>query len=152
MWPQFLVFVCIGALLIAYAVTAALFYRKSRKWVCKQGQVVSTDLEEFPGVGRFTRYSIWRPRIHYSYETDKVQKFDSKLALDKHSYEFVNKGAAQKFLEQYPKHRSVPVYLSANGDAVLLNDIDWPRKSHYLAIGLAGVLIATLGLALAVLF
>lgn len=137
-------------MLTAYAFISVTLVRKSRKWHCVTGLVISTEIEKLEVVGAL--YSLWRPRVHYSYEVNGLQKIDSRLALDNSSYKFNTKSQAQLFIAKYPKDMVVQVYLSAQGSAVLLNDIDWPRKSHYLAVGLAGVIITALGLFLALIF
>ena len=73
---------------------------------------------------------------------------DSRLTLDNSSHTFDQINQAHLFLAEYPKGKVVPLYVSNCGAVVLLNDIDWPRRSHYLAIGLAGLLILVFGLML----
>ena len=149
MWPSVLIFVCVGLLLIGYAAISAVSARKSREWISVTGQVISCEIEELEVIG--ARYSLWRPCIHYSYEFEGHRKTSSKLALDNLSHRFEARGKAQKFLEKYPKDKILSVYLSSDGDAVLINDIDWPRKSHYLAIGLAGLIVLASGMAFALI-
>ncbi len=145
-----LTFACVGLLLIGYAVISTLFIRRSRTWVRVEGQIQSSDIEEVEVIA--AHYSLWRPSVHYSYGVGGQIKTGSKLTLDKLSHRFTSKSDVQKFLAQYPNHAAVPIYVSASGDAVLLSDIDRPRKSHYFTVGSAGGLILILGLALGFIF
>jgi Protein of unknown function (DUF3592) len=147
MLPSIFIFTFIGILLIAYAVVAATLARRARNWGSVNGKIVATTVTEFAVIGAY--YSLWRPCIQYSYEINGITKLDTKLSLDEHSHKFGDKREAQKFLSQYPEHKVVQIYHSANGDVTLLNDINWARKSHYLAVGIAGTLILFSGLILA---
>ena len=113
-------------------------------WSRTDAQILKSQIDRIQidiGEGSVTGY---QPRITFEYEFNGQRTQSSNLCPDPRAYEFDDYVKAQKFLQSYETGNTVRVFVSGNNNAVLLNEFDWHRKSHYFAVFLSGILIAAI--------
>jgi hypothetical protein len=119
-------------------------YRRPAGWPKRPARVVKSWLAEIEidyGEGSIKG---WEPRIVFSYAGSGGPKTGACLSLDEKGFQFHRHGAAQRFLGKYPPGAEVVVHVSPRGEAVLLAEVNWYRKSHFLAWAVLGLLLVAL--------
>lgn len=112
-----------------------------RAWLCEV-DLGPSDGGPIPG---------WQPRVQFAYEVDGERRESSTYCVDPLAFRYASHRKALKQLGQTPAGRAIDAFVSPDGVAVLFTGVDWARKSHYLAVGVSGVLLVACSVALAVI-
>jgi hypothetical protein len=130
--------------LLVYAWQGWRNFRRPAGWTKLPARVVKSWLAEIEidiGEGSIKG---WEPRIMFSYVGRGGPRTGTQLSLDEKGFQYSNHSAALRFLGRFPPGTEVVAHVPPSGGAVMLVDISWARKSHYLACAVSGFLLAIL--------
>jgi len=151
MHAETLLAAALGVAPIIYAGRGWARFLRPARWPIVRAVITRSNLVEIDidiGEGSIKG---WEPRIQFTYAVGAERRSGSCISLDEKGFQYTNHLSAQRFIARYPVGQDVPLHLSHEGQAALLADVSWNRKSHYLAWGAFGALVFGLAVFLATL-
>jgi hypothetical protein len=131
-----------AAPLLVYACWGWRTYRRPAGWTKRPARVVKSWLAEIEIHGGEVPIPGWEPRIEFSYTGVEGPRTGSRLSLDEKGFQYTSHRQALRFLGRFPPGTEVVAHVSPRGEAVMLADVSWHRKSHYLAWAVLSLLLA----------
>ena len=128
--------------LLAYAVWGWRMFKRPAGWSKLPARVVKSWLAEIEIDSGEGTTKGWEPRIVYSYAGSDGLRTGTRLSLDEKGFQYLNHRHALRFLSRFPPGTEVVAHVPPSGGAVMLADVNWYRKSHYLAWAVLSLLLA----------
>jgi hypothetical protein len=128
--------------LLVYAVWGWRNFRRPAGWTRLPARVVKSWLVEIEIDNGEGTTRGWEPRIVYSYAGSDGPRTGTRLCLDEKGFQYRSHFLALRFLGRFPPGTEVVAHVSSQGDVVMLADVSWDRKSHYLAWAVLSGLLA----------
>lgn len=95
---------------------------------------------------------LYQPQITFSAYVDGQRITSQTLCPDKEAYKYLNRMHAIASANSHPVNSVVRVRLISSGaepELMLTAEMDWHRKSHYIAWAIFAILVCMVGLGLA---
>jgi hypothetical protein len=128
--------------LLAYAVWGWRRFRRPAGWSRFPARVVKSWIAEIEIEGGDGPIKGWEPRIMFTFVGRDGPRTGTQLSLDEKGFQYGNHSAALRFLGRFPPGTEVVAHVPPSGGAVMLADVSWHRKSHYLAWAVLSFLLA----------
>ena len=127
--------------LLVYAWQGWRNFRRPSGWTKVPARVVKSWLAEIEiDVGEGT-VKGWEPKIVYSYTGGAGPRTGNRLSLDEKGFQYRSQRLALRFIGRFPPGTEVVAHVAPHGESVMLADVNWDRKSHYLAWAVLGSLL-----------
>jgi len=139
----------IALALAGYSAWMLSLERRANRWPVVPGRVARSWLAEVDLPGNYGPIPAWRVRVTYAYGGEGAERVGSTLSLDPQAYLYTSHAQALRDLARWPAGAEVAVHVSPQGEPVLAATVNWQRRSHYLAAGVAALLLLAVSGALA---
>jgi len=127
--------------LLAYGIRGWRNFRRPAGWNKLPARVVRSWLAEIEIDNGEGTTRGWEPRIVYSYTGSDGLRSGTRLSLDDKGFQYHSHFLALRFIGRFPPGTEVVAHVPPHGEPVMLADVSWDRKSHYLAWAVLGVLL-----------
>lgn len=134
--------------LAGYSAWMLSLQRRARRWAAVPGRVQRSWLAEVELPGSESRVPAWQVRVTYAYGWKGAERAGSTVSLDPHAYRYTTRAQALRGLARWPAGAPVVVHVSPQGEPVLATGVNWERRSHALAAGVAAFLLLGVSAAL----
>lgn len=139
----------LGLPLIALSAWYWARWRRARGWPRVPATVLRCRLREFTLSGGDGPIPAWQPEVEFRFVHAGQERTGTRLCADERAWIFTSHHRALGAVARFRPGRELQARLAPSGEAVLVDDVDWARKSHYLGVGGGGLLLLAAGLALA---
>ena len=138
--------ILIGFMLILWAIVHTRPYRVAKKWKQVDGVVLSSSIERHLEPAVYANLLFLHPHVKYKYEVDGAQYVGEKVSLEKRN-ELIPGDNTDSYWDKWGPGENVVVYFNplAPSESVLIPYLQSWRKSHYIALIVAGVLLMVVG-------
>lgn len=122
--------------------------RQSQRWTRTTGVIESSTISEYSvAVSKISRQTYFFPEVVFTYTAHGRPFSSTRAALDTRSIWSPDKKFIERMVQQFPPGAEVSVYVRPGKPdvAVIFPGLSAHRRSHYLALLVAGILLAALG-------
>lgn len=122
--------------------------RQSQRWARATGVIESSAIGEYSvAVSEISRRTYFFPEVVFTYTARGRQFSSTRAALDTKSIWSPDRKVIERMMQQISPGTEVSVYVRPGKPdiAVIFPGLSAHRRSHYLALLVAGILLAALG-------
>lgn len=137
-----LVFV-LGAALLFYAIWCWRKVLIARQSPTIDVVILNTEIIEIHNIADGADLIEYQPKVTFSGQLNGAKIVAQQLCPDEEAYKFPSKKHAMAFAQTYPigSVTQARILHLEPPSLILTSEVDWHRKSHYLAIAAGGVII-----------
>jgi len=138
----------LGFSLIVWAIVNSWKYLKAKKWHKTQGKLIEVTHGSFQELNLYSSPTVFSyPSATYTYTINNKPYKNNIVTFERNNL-FKIKNIDKSFWDEWKAGDNIEVYYNPSNhtESALVPNMSKKRRSHYLALVVAGLLIITVGL------